>query len=154
MPLFTVLLVSSIFAGIVFLAIVAATAVARWRIFGKCGIPSWKALIPFYSGFLSYKLCWRCYFFFITLALFVTAVISGNLSEDNLIAEMFYSISALVFLILYAFKNYFLARKFHKSSAFMIGLILLNPVFLLILGFDDSLYHGNPKEGLPPDPCA
>ena len=45
-------------------------------------------------------------------------------------------------LVLSIMQNVKLAKAFGKSTGFAIGLIFLNPIFLLILGFGDAKYVG------------
>ena len=93
---------------------------AYWMIFNKAGEPGWKALIPIYSTYTEYKLVWNTKMF----AVF-----------------MYYaaSIGTIVMNIMACVK---MSMSFGHGTGFAIGLILLNPIFLLILAFDGSAYIG------------
>ncbi|MGI6109126.1 MAG: DUF5684 domain-containing protein [Eubacteriaceae bacterium] len=48
--------------------------------------------------------------------------------------------------VLYIMQNLRLAKAFGKGTGFGIGLIFLNPIFMMILGFGSAEYLGNPEE--------
>ena len=58
-------------------------------------------------------------------------------TEDQSTYALLMSLAAVVMLCMLPFR---LAKAFGKSVFFGIGLLLLSPVFLLILGFDGSAY--------------
>ena len=105
------------------LAITILTVIANWRIFVKAGKPGWAALIPIYNLVVLYQVAgvspWL-----ILLLLFVGVPIVGPLIALGL------SIYLMVQL----------ANAFGKGSGFAVGLIFLNTIFIMILGFDDSKY--------------
>ncbi len=141
----------AVFASIA-LVLWVLTCIARWRLFVKCGVLGWKALIPFYSGFTLYRISWRGRFFWVTIILFAAAIISGNMAENNLIMAMIYDITFVVAAIFHVIQCFMLGRKFRRGKVFAIGLCVVNIVFLFILAFDESYFTGNEKEGLPPVP--
>ena len=105
------------------LAITILTVIANWKIFVKAGKPGWAALIPIYNLVVLYQVAgvspWL-----ILLLLFVGVPIVGPLIALGL------SIYLMVQL----------ANAFGKGTGFAVGLILLNTIFIMILGFDDSKY--------------
>lgn len=105
------------------LAITILTVIANWKIFVKAGKPGWAALIPIYNLVVLYQVAgvspWL-----ILLLLFVGVPIVGPLIALGL------SIYLMVQL----------ANAFGKGSGFAVGLIFLNTIFIMILGFDDSKY--------------
>ena len=107
-------------------------AIAYWRIFTKAGEAGWKSLIPFYSGYIQYKICWNTTMFWIGLA---------GLIIGTFVYDMDSSISILGSIILLA-SNIINWVSLHKLSlafghgiGYTLGLIFLNPIFILILGF-------------------
>lgn len=126
------------------------TCIARWRVFEKCSVPGWRALIPVLSGYTLYRISWRGKFFWIYIALVVSAIISGNMAEDNLIMTMIYDITFVVAAIFHVIQCFMLGRKFRRGKVFAIALSVATTVFMFFLAFDDSYYTGNAKEGLPP----
>ena len=94
------------------------TIIAMWKIFEKAKQPGWASLIPIYNTIVLLKICqrpwWWIFLLFIPLVNFVIMIV--------------------------VFSD--LARVFGKDTAFAVGLILLTPIFLLILAFDNSQYIG------------
>ena len=91
-----------------------------WRVFVKAGKPGWGALIPIYNYFCMFEIAWGNGLWF--LLMFIPIV--------NTIVGMMLLIK--------------LAESFGKGYLFGIGLILLSPIFICILGFDSSEYIGPP----------
>lgn len=113
--------------------------IANWNIFTKAGEAGWKSLIPIYGDYVSYKIAWQTSYFWLNFIL-------GIVSNANLNESMFLSlivillkIALTVINIMYCVK---LARAFGRGIGFAIGLILLQPIFLLILGFGSDQYYG------------
>ena len=92
--------------------------IAMWLIFKKAGENGWKAIIPFYNSYILFKLVW------------------GNGWKFLLLLIPIYNI------ILYIQTEIRLAHAFGKSTGFGWGLVLLNVVFMCILGFGDAQYQG------------
>ncbi len=103
---------------IVVLVIAILTIIARWKIFTKAGKPGWASIIPFYSDYCMYDIAWGNGWLF--LLGFVPCV--------NIVVS-----------IMVLFK---LAKAFGKGTGFGFGLLFLNTIFVLILGFDKSEYIG------------
>lgn len=90
------------------------TLASKWQIFEKAGCSGWKVLIPFYSRFCFYDITWENGWF--SLASYIPGL-------------------AAVFHIITMVK---LSCCFEKNSVFALGLVFFEPLFLAILGFDDS----------------
>ena len=103
---------------IIALGMLVLTIVARWKIYSKAGKPGWASLIPFYSEYCLFDIAWGNGWLF--LLGFVPCV------------------NVVVMIMLY-FK---LAKAFGKGTGFGFGLVFLNTIFVLILGFDHSQYIG------------
>lgn len=101
------------------------TIVAMWRIFTKAGKPGWAAIIPVYNMVVLFQIVglnpWLLLLYLIPFVNFI---------------------AALVLTIMLCIR---LAKAFGKSSGFAVGLIFLNTIFILILGFGDSKYVGIPE---------
>jgi hypothetical protein len=90
----------------------------QWKIFVKAGHPGWAAIIPFYNLYIQNQITGRPTWWF--LLYFVPAI-----------------------NVFVALLNLFeLGRAFRKSDGFNIGLALLSFIFVPMLAFDDSRYHG------------
>ena len=109
-----VMLVYSIFV----LVIAVLTLVAMWKIFVKAGKPGWACLIPFYNMYCMYDIAW------------------GN---GGLFLLTFIPCVGFVFAIIMLFK---LAKAFGQGTGFGFGLLFLNTIFVLILGFGKAEYIG------------
>ena len=117
--------------------------IANWHIFTKAGEAGWKSLIPIYGDYVSYKIAWQTSYFWLN---FILGILLSYVSNANLNESMFLSlivillkIALTVINIMYCVK---LARAFGRGIGFAIGLILLQPIFLLILGFGSDQYYG------------
>ena len=103
--------------AIVFLPFIICL-IARWKIFTKAGRPGWAALIPIYRTYVMFDIVygdgWKMLLLIIPLVnLFV----------------------ALKFLL-------DLSIVYEKGTAFAIGLLFFEPIFICILGFDNGRYIG------------
>ena len=109
--------VSAVYA-ILSLAISVLTLVAMWKLFVKAGRAGWKCLIPFYNTYCLYDIaCGNGWLF---LLMFVPCV--------NVVVG-----------IMMLFK---LAKAFGQGTGFGFGLLFLNTIFILILGFGSAEYVG------------
>ena len=117
--------------------------IANWNIFTKAGEAGWKSIIPIYGDYVSYKIAWQTSYFWLSFILGIVAsyVASANLNESMFLAVIvtLLRIVLTVINIMYCVK---LSRAFGHGIGFAIGLILLQPIFLLILGFGSDPYYG------------
>ncbi len=108
---------------IVSIGLTVLMIVAMWKIFKKAGEPGWAAIIPIYDVWVLFKITW---------------------GSGAYMFLMLIPIANIVFDIMTYVK---LARVFGKSGGFAAGLILLEPIFLLILAFGSAQYIGIDGEG-------
>ncbi len=109
------------FLILLILAWAVLVIVAEWKIFVKAGKEGWKALIPIYNVYTMLQI----------------------LNMEPL----------LCFLMLLPGANFLLnivmqvklAKSFGKGVGFAIGLILVEPIFEMILGFGGAKYHQLPS---------
>ena len=120
--------------------------VAQWRIFTKAGESGWKSIIPILNTYTAFKIAWKPSMFWVSVLLGVLAVILVGLS--NMFAELtmiLMWLDVLVIAIVGIFGIVFthkLSRAFGHGVPFTLGLLFFQPVFILILGFGRSDYHG------------
>ncbi len=139
LSLYTPLITSLLFSLLIVFLLYALTAAGFWLIFGKAGQPVWIALVPFYNIYIQYKISWDVTWFWIYI---------GGLTAYMLLHGhnwFFNGISCLALLISFGISlmaAFQLAKSFGKDNTFAIGLFFLGPVFLLILGLDQSQYLG------------
>ena len=97
------------------------TIISNWKVFKKAGREGWESIIPIYNIIVLLEITglpmWYIALFFVPI---------GN-------------VFALVMIYLE------LARRFKQSTGFAIGLMFLNPVFLGILAFNESITYEAPK---------
>jgi hypothetical protein len=106
--------------------------VGLWKTFEKAGEAGWKSIIPIYNMYVMLKIVGRPGWWVILLFIpFVSFIVWIFLAID-------------------------LARSFGKGGGFAIGLILLTPLFVIILGWGGASYVGPAAAGgasaLPPPP--
>ena len=92
--------------------------VAMWKVFTKAGKPGWAVLIPIYNFIVLLEIVGRPVWWLVLLLIPLVNV---------------------VVVIMLAFD---LARSFGKGSGFGLGLVFLNFIFMLILGFGSAVYIG------------
>lgn len=106
---------------IIVLAVAVVTLIGLWKMFTKAGKPGWACIIPFYSQYCQFEMAWgNGWLFLLTLVPCVNIVV----------------------MIMLWLK---MAKAFGQSTGFGIGLIFLNPIFTMILGFGSAEYIG-PQE--------
>ena len=110
------------FSTIVTVVLGVLSIVAMWRIFEKAGIAGWKSLIPLYSTYILYQITWGKGWKFLLLLIPIVNIVIGIKTSCKL------------------------SKAFGKSTGFTWGLVLLNTLFILILGFDKSEYQGVPAK--------
>ena len=100
-------------AGIV----VVLTLLGWWRIFSKAGRPGWGIIIPLYNLYLQCKVAKRPGWWWILYFI------------------------PIVNLVIYVIVMIDIAKAYSKGTGFGIGLILLPPIFVWILGFGPARYE-------------
>ena len=121
----------------------AALIVAQWKIFTKAGEKGWKALIPFYSIFVSHHMIGMRHIWFILDIVFwaIEVVLDLVPGPPLWLEETFFSIAIVFTLISEILHIMKLCYCFTKRELFGVGLFILPPVFSLILAFDSSEYN-------------
>ncbi len=103
---------------VVYFLIIVVCIAAMWRVFTKAGKPGWACLIPIYNFIVILEIVGKPLWWF--LLLLIPCV-------------------NIVFLI---WTYNLLSKSFGKSEGFTVGLILLSPIFICILGFGNAVYLG------------
>lgn len=131
----TCLLVWAICAGI-----------ANVHVFQKAGEGGWKSIVPIYNSYITYKISWRTLWFWISALLFSASVALNYFSHYyalDIIALLVGAAGALIHTV----GLYRLSKAFGHGLPFTLGLLLMHPLFILILGLGRSEYRGNPSRG-------
>jgi len=111
-------IIAGIIGGLVGLVVGVVMLVAVWKIFTKAGQPGWAVLIPFYNVYVLLQIIGRPGWWLV-----------------------FYFIPGLNFIVMLV-NQLDLAQSFGKGTGFGLGLIFLNPIFMLMLAFGDARYVG------------
>lgn len=93
-----------------------------WNIFTKANYAGWKSLIPFYNFYIMLKIV------------------------DLSFLYIFLWIIPIINLAAVAYYYYKLASYFGRGVWFTLGLIFLNPIFIIILGMGSAKYLGRMNE--------
>lgn len=139
--------------------------IAGWRILKKAGEPGWKILIPFYNYYTILKIVKLKTWFWFMIALNVLTVVSFyvckldvellstgtpeqiqayletyNFAQNpmvivSIVLSMIYGVTLTILF------SHRLSKVFGHGIGFTLGLIFLQPIFWLILGFDSSKYN-------------
>lgn len=109
------------------LALAVFVIIIYWKLFEKAGKPGWASIIPVYNVIVLFEIIGYKWYYIFLLFLVVIPVIG--------------QVAVLLFVISYNIK---LAKSFGQSTAFGIGLWLVNPVFCAILAFDKSINYIGP----------
>jgi hypothetical protein len=102
----------------IYLAFVVLWILGTWCVFAKAGESGWQALIPIWSLVVLLRIVGRPWWW---LFLYVIPVVD------------------LVVVIIVAFD---LAKSYGRGGGTAAGLILLQPIFIMILGFGSAEYQG------------
>lgn len=137
---------SMMFLGGIYVTIALAwwllQIIANWRIFTKAGEAGWKSIIPVYSDYISYKIAWQTSYFWLVFILGIIASCIQNPGGDSAMLLMLASLIKIIAGIISIIYSVKLARAFGRGIGFALGLIFLQPVFMLILGLGNDHYYG------------
>lgn len=124
-----------------FIYIILLPFIAAWKLFKKAGIPGWKSLIPIYNIYLMFKIVGMPV---ICIIPYITYIVLNCIYDDytNMPNVIFIIILVvdIIYIILDIVKEIRLGKVFGKSKLFILGLILLSPIFEIILGMGKSKY--------------
>lgn len=121
--------------GIISLAVGVLMIIAQWKLFEKAGEKGWKSLIPFYNGYLWYKLTWSAGAY---AAIIILSIVSAFVSGVPVLGILL----AITMVILGIMSSHMVSVSYGKGGGFTVGLVLLAPIFYMILAFGDSEYIG------------
>ena len=106
-----------VFLVLAFAALILVIA-GWWKMFEKAGEAGWKAIIPIYNLIILLKIAGRPVWWILLLLIPCVGVV--------------------IMIIMYSD----LSKSFGKGAGFTVGLVFLQPIFVLILGFGDAKYLG------------
>jgi len=135
------LTVIAVLLATIVIAISIYQIVGTWKIFSKAGKPGWASIIPIYNIYVKSNIVFGNLSYFIAIMVLWVVTLVGRFSDIGSLSYLV-SLASLVLHIVYSIK---LAKAFEKSGSFAVGLVLLPPIFISILGFDSSKYIGPQK---------
>ncbi len=130
------------FGFLMFILVIAwyvLQVIAYWRIFTKAGQAGWKSLIPFYKTFIQYRITWDTTFFWVWLICWLGIVFCPTGNTFGAILETLFSLGYFVVSAMAAYK---LSTAFGHGVPYALGIVFLEPIFIMILGFGSSTYLG------------
>lgn len=113
--------------GIVSLVLFILTLIANWRIFEKAGEEGWKSIIPIYNFYIICRILKMNFTHFIIafIILFIPFIQIG---------------AAIYLLYFYVECDFRLSKAFGHGLGYSWGLVLLNTIFVLLIGLSDDKY--------------
>ena len=110
--------------SIVLIVVGILTIIAQWKIFTKAGEAGWKCLIPIYNLVILFRIAGLSPWW-----------VLGYLAAIIPVVGVFIAAGISIYLMIS------LGKAFGKSTGFIVGLVFLNTIFTLILGFGSSEYQ-------------
>ena len=146
-------LLSYVFAGV--MGSVILSYGIRWFIFVKAGQKGWKALIPFYSDYINYKIAWDGRIYLALLLGSIAGAVLGTVcgwihpALGGVVSFVLNAAVAGAYAIAGMILQFKMARAFGRNDYFAVGLYFLGNVFTAILAFGDAKYQGpQGKDGI------
>lgn len=128
---------------IAFIVLYLITAIVKWKIFVKAGEKGWKALIPVYSQYIEFKICWDTKYFWM---IFIISICSSVLLLIPVIGLSIMMIGMICILVITIQEKLQLAKSFGKDNGFGIGLCVIPLVFELMLAIDTNIQYNGIQE--------
>lgn len=131
---------TALFILIAVLLLVLLTFIAWCRMFRKAGLPWERMFVPIYGSYWMYQIAECGGFFWLTIVLSVvyTFIIRAVGLDALQAVSLIYLLILLIIYIVYCRR---LASAFGKGIGFTIGLVLLHPLFIMILGYGSAEYQ-------------
>ncbi len=147
------------FSTVMSIVVWILTAICWYKVFEKANVKGWKAFIPFYEDYITYKLAGQSKWFTVSIIAWIAAqglsLIGGfavmgelmmalsNGSQMGQNGFLVFGTSFILSFIVFAINIYVsvkLVQRFGKSKGFGIGLVVLPIVFVPILAFGKAQY--------------
>lgn len=142
--LFTTLGIGTMVMVAALVAFAIATLIANWKILEKMGDKGWKALIPVYGRYVLFEHVWDGKMYLAMLACSILTSVLHGVQATGAVAAMIgfgsFACTAM-FVVLTIMFSYKLAKAFGHGKGYTAGLLFLNPIFTMILGFGKDQYQ-------------
>lgn len=103
---------------VIYVLVIILMLVSMWKIYTKAGKPGWAIIIPIYNIIVLLEIVGKPWWWLLLMLIPVVNIV---------IAIWVYNLLSL---------------SFGKDSGFTVGLILLSPIFIPILGLGSAEYKG------------
>ena len=110
-------------------------AIGYGKMFKKAGEASWKAWVPFYNIYTTYKISWKGLFFFVYFALATLA----KLPIDMPFVIFAFTVGTFVVSVMQGIK---MAALFGKGKGTGVALVFFPGITSLILGLGNAEFQG------------
>lgn len=133
-----------VFAAIIGCVLFLVRVAASWKIFIKAGKAGWLSIIPVVNEWNLYDLSWSRTIAWVFLAATIGTGFfrSGDVENRSALLVTIGGICAVILFVMTIIRDYKLAKAFGKGFGFFLGLVFLDPIFMVILGFGDAVYQG------------
>ncbi len=115
--------------------------IGGWKVFTKAGEAGWKSIIPFYNTYIYFKISWKPVMFWVMVILMIAGTYFSRSEDSSMVGHLCAFGSAILTVI----QNVKLSKAFGHGIFYALGLLIFNPVFVVLLGFGGSRYHGPQK---------
>lgn len=139
-------IIISVLSGYALFAVIwfLLNLVANWKILSKAGKGGWQSFIPVWNTIARYGVSWSKLIGFIVavVAPVMLALASGERDLPqwfNIAASVTGALAAVLSII----EKFKLSRAYGHGFFFGLGLLLLEPLFIMILAFGRSRYRGS-----------
>lgn len=130
-------------SALIYLIAYICYAIGGYRLFAKFGEPSWKAFIPLYNIYVIFSKVWtNAAGLLVVILMLASAVLSGGAADNATLATLLSVINLVNFIVTFV-GGYKLSKSFGHGIPFALGLTFLQPLFIIILGFNGDEYLGN-----------
>lgn len=127
-------------AGVIWYVVLA---IGLYSIFTKAGEDGWKAIIPVYNLYICFKIS-RCpQYFWVWGICTLVSMLCGWIGSFWIffLFNILGWIAGVAAAVLLATMWYQMSVAFGHGMPFALGLIFLNPIFILILGYGGDRYR-------------
>ena len=139
-----------IFAIVIGIAWYILQVIAYWKIFVKAGKPGWHSIIPVLNEWDRTDLSWSSTWAWVMIGCMILGSVLYSLgttvNADGETVRTFVGTLGMILncagAVIALISEYKLAKAFGKGFGFFLGLVFLNPIFKMILGFGDAQYQG------------
>ena len=128
--------------SVLILAFYILLVIASWKIFKKAGIASWKSIIPVVNVYYLFKLSWNGKMGWVYILLALVAGITASYIDSSIAMAVIACIATLVGIVIHIMFCARLSQAFGHRTGWTLGLLFLESIFTLMLGFGKSEYKG------------